>query len=308
MKTGIIYCPKHAGFHSPTKRWQEIEAELSRQGIEYDLVQSESAQSVQRLVTMMLHNDYKRIIIIGGDTAFNIAINCLMTSESAIRNSTYIGLIPNGIMNDFASFWDMNSKDTELVVQCIKNNRVRKIDVGVLNYTDKDGVKLNHYFVNGVNIGLIATIQRLRQQMRKALWSRKVSFLVSLVLLVFQRMDYKLKYTIDYETEKHNLLNLCIGNASCYGLTPNAVPYNGLLDVSAIKNSPLTQLFEGINLFVRGKIMNHRGLLPYRCSDIDIEISKGTPISIDGRQISTSSYHPHIHIGVEEEAINLIIP
>ena len=42
---------------------------------------------------------------------------------------------------------------------------------------------------------------------------------------------------------------MCIGNASGYGQTPNAVPYNGMLDVSIVHHPGMTQLFEGFYLF-----------------------------------------------------------
>lgn len=59
-------------------------------------------------------------------------------------------------------------------------------------------------------------------------------------------------------------MTVCIGNSTGYGQTPNAVPYNGLLDVSVVYHPEMTQLFEGFYLFVRGKFLNHRSVHPYR--------------------------------------------
>ena len=46
---GILYCPK-TGFTSPRKRWEKIEAALNAHHVQYDMVQSESTESVERLV------------------------------------------------------------------------------------------------------------------------------------------------------------------------------------------------------------------------------------------------------------------
>ena len=78
MKTGLIYCPKREGFKSPEKRWKKIAECLESHGITYDFVQSENAQSVERLVSMLIHNGYDDIIICGGDAALCDAVNCLM--------------------------------------------------------------------------------------------------------------------------------------------------------------------------------------------------------------------------------------
>lgn len=309
MKTGVIYCPKVVGLKSSVKRWRKIADALQAHGVEYDLVQSESAQSVERLVKMLIHNGYDTIIIAGGDSALNDTVNCLMREERSVRERVAIGVIPNGMMNDFASFWGFTEKGVDAAVASIKAHRTRKIDVGCLHVVDKEGEHNNHYFLNCVNIGLVAGIQRLRQQTRKVLWSRKASFLISLFLMVFQRMEYRIKYTINYETEEHRVMSLCIGNALGYGQTPNAVPYNGMLDVTVMRSALLTQVFTGIALFLSGRFLNHKQLLPYRCHDLEVvlPLKKDTPVSVDGRMVNVSKHHTTLNVDVYEEAINFII-
>ena len=117
-----------------------------------------------------------------------------------------------------------------------------------------------------------------------------------------------MEYTINYEKEQHSVITMCIGSALGFGQTPNAVPYNGMIDVTVIRNSALTQLFSVIALFVRGRILNHKMILPYRCHDITIKVPKNTPVSIDGHSFSDidTSIDP-MKIIVEQEAINFII-
>lgn len=70
-------------------------------------------------------------------------------------------------------------------------------------------------------------------------------------------------------------MTVCVGNASGYGQTPNAVPYNGLLDVSVVYHPEMTQLMEGIYLFVKGKFLNHRSVHPYRTREV-VSIRRST--------------------------------
>lgn len=308
MKTCIIYCPKHAGFHSPAKRWDKIQRALEKYGIEYDLVQSENHQSVSRLTTMMINNGYDNIIICGGDGALNQATNCLMREEKSIRESITLGVIPNGLMNDFASFWGFKEKNLDHIAESLKEHRVRKVDVGCIRYKNIDGKDEVNYFLNCVNIGLIASIQKLKRKTRKYLWSRKISYIVSLLLLIFQRMSWKMDYVINYEKETHNVMTLCIGSAHGYGQTPNAVPYNGMVDVTAIHNSALTAIFHGIGLYIIGKILNSKIVKPYRCHDVQLHLPKNTPITIDGQTDNNiGSFASTIKVWVEQEEINFII-
>lgn len=78
--------------------------------------------------------------------------------------------------------------------------------------------------------------------------SRTLSFLCSFILMIFQRLDYKMHVKINSDVIKRRVMTMCIGNGTGYGQTPNAVPYNGLLDVSVVSHPKTTQLFEGIYL------------------------------------------------------------
>ena len=168
---GILYCPKHETFNSG-KRWEKIERCLKANGIEYDYLQSENSASVERLVKMMINNGYKTIVIVGGDSALNDAVNCLMLTEKRIRDNIALGVIPNGLMNDFAHFWGFRESDYEQTIKWLKQRRVRKIDLGCIRYTNKHGEACRRYFLNCINIGLIAAIMNLRRQTRHYFGSR----------------------------------------------------------------------------------------------------------------------------------------
>ena len=101
-------------------------------------------------------------------------------------------------------------------------------------------------------------------------------------------------------------MTICIGNATGYGQTPNAVPYNGLLDVSVVYHPEMTQLFEGIYLFLRGKFLNHRSVHPYRTRKIELSDISRAQIGIDGRSMNTPT--GAFTVEVEQEVINFIIP
>ena len=94
---GILYCPK-AGITNKRKRWEKIQKVLDQHQVEYDFVQSETSDSVERLTKMMISNGYKTIIVVGGDSALNDAVNCLMMEEKVVRDSIALGVIPNGGM------------------------------------------------------------------------------------------------------------------------------------------------------------------------------------------------------------------
>ena len=302
---GILYCPKHEAFNS-SKRWEKIERCLKANDIEYDYLQSENSASVERLVKMMINNGYKTIVIVGGDSALNDAVNCLMLTEKRIRDTISLGVIPNGLMNDFAHFWGFRENNYEQTIKWLKQRRVRKIDLGCIRYTNKHGEACRRYFLNCINIGLIASIMNLRRQTRHYFGSRTLSFIFSFILMMFQRLEYKMHLKINSDTVKRNVMTVCIGNALGYGQTPNAVPYNGLLDVSVVYHPGMTQLIEGFYLFVRGKFLNHRSVHPFRTRKVEVLEANKALVGIDGRLMKTPICP--FTVSVEQEVINFLIP
>ena len=303
---GILYCPKGGLMSNPKKRWLKIEKSLRRNHVTFDKIVSESTGSVDRLVKMMINNGYKTIVIVGGDSALNDAVNCLMQTDKKVRDEIAIGLIPNGVMNDFAHFWEIDENDIEKTVRGLKDRRIRRVDLGCIRYKNKKGQHCHRYFINCINVGFVAAMMNLRRQTHHIFGSRAMSYIMSFILLIFQRLDYKIDIKINNEEIKRRVMTICVGNALGYGQTPNAVPYNGFFDVSVVYHPGFTQLFEGIYLFVKGEFLNHNAVHPYRTKEV-VMSAESALVGIDGRLMSSSPVG-EFRIAIEPEAINFIMP
>lgn len=304
-KWGVLYCPK-AGITNKRKRREKIQRVLDARNVDYDFVQSENSDSVERLIKMMISNGYKTIIIVGGDSALNDAVNCLMMEEKGVRDSIALGVIPNGVMNDFARFWDFDENDIVQTIEWLLKRRIRKVDLGCIRYTNARGEKCHRYFLNCVNVGMTADIMNLRRQTRRLFGSRTLSFISSLFVMLFHRMEYKMKLKINSDVIDRKVMTMCIGSGLGYGQTPNAVPYNGMLDVSVVYHPEVVQLIEGVWLLITGRFLNHRSVHPYRTREVLVEHAKHAMVGIDGRLMKTP-VGPY-RINVEQEVINFLIP
>lgn len=299
---GILYCPKGRN----SKQREKIQRVLDESQVQYDFVQSESSDSVERLMTMLIQNGYKTIVIAGGDSALNDAVNCLMKEEKQVRDGIALGVIPNGMVNDFARYWNFKEGNLEQTVAWLKKQRVRKVDLGCIRYTNKQGEQCHRYFLNCVNIGLIADIMNLRRQTRSLLGSRTLSFIVSIFLMIFHRMDYKMHLKINSDVISRKVMTLCVGSGPGYGQTPSAVPYNGMLDVSVVYHAEIMQVLAGLWLLITGRFLNHRSVHPYRTREVQVEEAKHALVGVDGRLLGTPT-GPY-RISIEQEVINFLIP
>jgi diacylglycerol kinase family enzyme len=242
----------------------------------------------------------------GGDSALNDAVNCLMAEEKQVRDQIALGVIPNGMMNDFARYWGFDDDEMEKTVDWLMKHRIRTIDLGCVRYTNKNNEHCHRYFLNCVNVGLIADIMNLRRQTRSLLGSHTLSFIVSIFLMIFHRMDYKMHVRVNSETVDRKMMTMCVGSGPGYGQTPNAVPYNGMLDVSMVYHTEIMQLLAGLWLLVSGRFLNHRSVHPYRTREVIVEEAPHALVGVDGRLIGTP-VGPY-RITVEQEVINFLIP
>ena len=302
---GVLYCPK-TGIGSKQKRWEKIEAVLKERGLVYDMVQSESSESVERLMTMLINNGYKTIVVVGGDSALNDAVNCLMKEEKRVRDEIALGVIPNGVMNDFARFWGFVEDDVEQTVGWLAERRIRRIDLGCVRYTNSNQEHCHRYFLNCLNIGMTADIMNLRRQTRRLFGSRTLSFISSLFVMLFHRMEYKMKLRINSDVIDRKVMTVCIGSGPGYGQTPNAVPYNGMLDVSVVYHPEVVQLIEGLWLLITGRFLNHRNVHPFRTTEVFVDEARKAMVGVDGRLMKTPV--GAFRVNIEQEVVNFLIP
>ena len=297
---GVIYTPR-IGALKPMKRWGEIRSYLMSKGVEFDFIESENYESIERLARMFADNGYGTVVVVGGDGALQDAINGIMASER--RSEVVLGIIPNGIANNFARYWGLHEDDYKAAVDCIITHRVRKVDVGCCSYDAEEG-RVERYFLNVLNAGLSAQIVEIANK-KRTLFAKYLYQLFGLLYMLFHRRNFKMKLRLNNQVVDEKFMMLCVGNSVGYGLTPSAVPYNGWLDVSAIRKPKWLGLLEGLLMVAHGKILNFELVMPFRTTEIVIESAGGALFGIDGRPFKPSF---PLTVSVKPEMLNLAIP
>lgn len=297
---GIIYFPMIGAFR-PMRRWKEICEYLAEKEVSYDFFCAGAAADVESQALKYANEGYCTIVVVGGDGALQDALNGIMASERA--GEVALGIIPNGIANDFASYWGLSFSDYRMAIDSVIAGRVRKVDVGCCSY-NADGVKVKRFFLNVLNIGMSANIVELANR-KRTLFAKIVYRVGALIYLLFRRQNFDMRFKLNNQLVDKRFMMLCIGNSTGYGMTPSAVPYNGWLDVSAIKMSPFLGVLKGLQMVLRRRILNFNLVEPYRTSLIEIESVGGAGLGIDGRPFAPTF---PMTVSVEAEKLNLIIP
>lgn len=301
---GLIYNPK-AGSRKAQKRWTKIREYMESQNVKFDYVQSEGFGSVERLARTLANNGYRTIVVVGGDGAINDAVNGIMSSDVEDKRQIAFGIIPNGIGNDFARYWGLDSDDYKGAVDVLINRRLRKVDVGEFSYFDGNDHK-TRYFLNAVYMGLGARIVMITNETKRFWGIPLISYLSSLFLVAFERKLHRMHLKVNDEHIKGRIMAVAIGSGRGYGLTPSAVPYNGWLDVSVIYRPELRQLISGLWMLQQGRLLNHKTVKPYRTRKVRILRANNAEVSLDGRLWFDKNFP--IEVTIAPESLTLIIP
>lgn len=239
---------------------------------------------MERLASMMTRAGYGTIVVVGGDAALNHALCGIMQTQSPTGKHPALGVIPNGFGNDFAKYWGFTSDDYKKTIDALCFRRLRKVDVGSLCITRKDGATDEQlYFLNCINLGVASSITNLKRKTSSLFAIKTLSYFFSALLLLFQRMSFDFSFSMSGENIERNAMAICVGSAHGYGQTPSAVPYNGLLDVTLVSKPQISQIFQGLGLLFTGRFLSHRGVSVWRTRHIQFHSTEHAMLSLDGR-------------------------
>ena len=300
---GVIYVPM-AGARKRHKRWHQIKEVLDQKKVLYDYVQSEDYGSVERLARMLVENGYKTIVIVGGDRAVNEAINGIMTSSLDNLDEVRLAIIANGVGNDFANFWGLGVDDYKKAIDCIIAGNIRRIDIGYCSYK-QDEENVHRYFLMAVNIGLGAKAIEISDFCKEFWGKSNPTYLLAMTRLFVERKMYKMHFKVNDETVNEKIMTLCVGNSRGYGMTPSAVPYNGWLDVSVIYRPKFWQMVDGLRMLMKGRLLNHEMVRPFRTKKVVIYDTQNASICVDGKKLD---YNLPLEISLLPEYLNFIVP
>ncbi len=303
----LLYSPKDEIFPTHHTKLHKVVRILRKSGIDVDISRVENTKQVIKSVRKYNDKGFDTLLVMGGDSVLNDVVNELMLFPEKQRQRMAIGVIPNGVMNDFAHYWGISDDNLTQSIQGISLRRIRKIDLGCVRYHNKQGEACHRYFVNCMNIGMTARLMDLRWKSRTLFNNRSTTFFLALYQLIMKRRVYPMRLYVNDVEIQQNVMTLCIGNAYGYGQTPNAQPYNGLLDVSIIHNPLMPQLIEGLYMFLRGRLLNHNSVKAVRTKSLRIDSCSNAKISIDGRLMRHRPAGP-FRVEVHREIVNFITP
>jgi YegS/Rv2252/BmrU family lipid kinase len=282
-KYKIIANP-NAGHGKGARAIPEIERELTRLGLDFDLVRTECVGHGIRLAHAAALEGYDVIVAAGGDGTVNEVLNGLMEARLVSQNRPALGVLCTGRGNDFGPCINI-PEDLPTAYQVLKDNNRRIIDIGRVS-----GGKFpqGRYFANNVGVGFdaIGTIEVAKLPE----WGM-LSFFIAILKTIF--LFYKgptVQLDYDDKTLTTSTLMLLTMNGKRMGtgfkMAPDSKPDDGLFDLVIVRQVSRLRIFGLIPHFMKGTQGTQPEVQTLRAARVAITaVSGALPAQSDGEII-----------------------
>ncbi|MEI8272816.1 MAG: diacylglycerol kinase family protein [Paludibacter sp.] len=280
---------------------------LKHAGIPFEYRMTKFANHASKIARYFLQKGYRNIMIMGGDGTMSEVINGIFSAEIPDKSSLKIALIPRGTGNDWARFWGLTT-DYKKSIEVFFKGKIQPIDIGKVEY-DMEGVKESHYFINSIGLGLDAAVVNLTHRLKEIFGSHSFMYTVALLGAVFTYKAHKIRIFSDERNIKDSMFTMNVANG-CYSgggmkQNPNALPYDGLMDVMMAKKPTLWDIITAILRLFNGKLLEHPVIESFQTKNLLVQSDKAALMEADG--IIVNGFSP-FNISIMPNAIQMIVP
>ncbi|ROL57498.1 diacylglycerol kinase family lipid kinase [Bacteroidetes/Chlorobi group bacterium ChocPot_Mid] len=287
----IIINP-NAGSGLGIKKWNIIASLLAENKIEYDFQFSEFSGHIIEIAKNTYKNNYKKIIIVGGDGSLNEVINGLLSISANALNEITVSMIPVGTGNDWCRSHKIPSNTEDAIKLIIKNNIIRQ-DLAKATYNEGNQIQ-SRYFANISGIGFDAHVA-IKSNLDKK--NNKSGILVYLKNVISSLINYKSVDSIIEFNEKVincKLFLLSVGKGKYNGGAMKQLPFadltDGFIDFTLIENISRFDVLTQLPRLYKGTHINHPKISTYKTKKVSISTIDKIFLEVDGETFGHSPF------------------
>ncbi|UCG26633.1 MAG: diacylglycerol kinase family lipid kinase [Bacteroidales bacterium] len=287
----LVLVNPNAGSGRGKRDWKLIDNLLKTGGFRYQTVFTEKKYHAIDLAARNIERGYKKIIVVGGDGTLNEVMNGAFLQKKFSPKEVLIGMIPVGTGNDWERMYNIPS-DYSKAINVLKRQRTFTQDAGIIHYHESGSRKIR-YFINIAGMGFDArVVQKTNRQKDEGKKGALLYFLNIFTSLI----NYKCTH-ISIEIDGEHVydgtvfsLSLGIGKFCGGGMrqTPEAIPDDGLFDLTIIKEMPKVQIIMSLKRLFDGSILHHPRVAGFTGKRIRIDSEPPIYIEADGESLGQS--------------------
>jgi len=290
----MVFVNPHAGTSKGERDWGKIYELLYGSQIKFDFIFTKHKEHAIALTTKYIKKGFRKFIVVGGDGTLNEVVNGIFFQKNVPVKDFLLAMIPVGTGNDWCRMFNIPF-DYKKAVKVIEQENTFTQDIGKVRYFQLNTPK-RRYFINVAGMGYDAVVaektNKDKEHGKGGVLTYLKNLLTSLVFYKHTKIRIEIKDNKSLcECEAFSLsVGICKYNGGGMKQLPDAIPDDGLFDVTLIKKlSKFTVLKEVKNLY-DGSFMNHPKVQALRGESIQIESNPKINLEADGESLGHSPF------------------
>jgi len=294
----------NAGNGKGKKDWERISGLLRRENISFSHRFTECKGQASGITADAIEKGFRQIISVGGDGTLNEIVNGIFLQEKSPANEIVIGMIPVGTGNDWGRMFGIPTI-YEGAVNVIREKKTMLHDIGMVSYYSGNEPR-TRYFINIAGLGFEALVVKKTNKQKEKGRSNQALYFYNLLSSLLSYKISKAEIIIDGIVTSSRVFSINVGNGRYCGggmrQTPDALPDDGLLDVTVIKEIGRLEIIKSLKILYDGTILSHPKVDGYRCKNLKVKPETLFFIESDGESLG----HTPAEFNIIPAAINVV--
>lgn len=284
----------NAGTRKGLKDWDKIRMLLEEAGVPYQFIFTNHKEHAISLTTRNIKKGFRKFLVVGGDGTLNEVVNGIFFQKNVPTVEFKVGMIPVGTGNDWCRMFDVPFKYKD-AIKVITQEKTFTQDIGKVTYFNNTKPK-GRYFINVAGMGYDAVVAAKTNSDKAKGRGGPLVYLKNLFtsLLFYKHSDIEVFIDNQKEPVKCKSFSMGVGickfNGGGMKQLPNAIPDDGLLDMTLIKKLGKLSVIKEISHLYDGSFVNHPKVSTF--TGEKIKITSNPPISLeaDGESLGHSPF------------------
>ncbi|MBQ8957487.1 MAG: diacylglycerol kinase family lipid kinase [Bacteroidales bacterium] len=306
----VIVNPK-ASIGKAERDWPQIKQFLVNEGIDFDfLVTQHQGHAIELVRDNITEKGYRKVVAVGGDGTNNEVINGIFTQQRFPTEQITMGIIPIGTGNDWRRTFGFNIDHLENM-KILKAGNTFKHDIGKVTYFNHGDPQVR-YFLNAAGTGLDEAVCQSTNAMKQQGKGGSARYMLNVAKCLFKFDCVHIQLEVDDQLVLDDeILSLSVGNCRFNGggmmMMPNAVPNDGVFDITAIRKVGIPKFAANIGNIYDGTFVKKMKEVSTFCGRkiriISIP-SHSLNLETEGETLTNSPFD----FEMLQQSINMVIP
>jgi YegS/Rv2252/BmrU family lipid kinase len=268
------------------RQWLHLSGLIRRELGSFEEARTRGPGDATRLAREALEGGAARVVAIGGDGTINEVANGFFDGERPVAPDAALGILPFGTGGDFRKTLRI-PRDISRAARVLARGGTRRIDVGLLEYTRRDGATASRVFVNIASFGISGVVDRYVNTSSKRLGGR-LSFLVATARATvhFRNQRVRMVFDDDQAAGVDMTINtVAVANGRYFGggmfIAPDAELDDGLFDVVSLGDFSVKEMLMNSRRIYDGSHLSIDKVGFRRASKVRAEPLNGESVELD---------------------------